>query len=179
MNGRWTADSLVGWTASVSGLNSASASSRVPKTCPLTETTGGPPAGGGGANDKEQLMLFGAFAAKACQAWVTSRATAHGQVRLTVVTKSTGCVRKTSLVTTPKLPAPAPRSAQNNSGSLCALQKRCRPSAVTTSICVRLSHARPRARDEYPWPPPRVSPETPTASQVPNGTARPMVQRRA
>src|SRR5512133_3773463 len=104
MKGRRTAANLVGRTASVSGASRASASSRVPNTCPLTTTCGVPPAAAGGENDNEQLRLSAAVGAQACQACATLRASAQAQFRLTVVTKSTGCVRKTNFVTTPKLP---------------------------------------------------------------------------
>lgn len=62
----------------------------------------------------------------------------------------TGRVRNLSSVTTPKLPLPAPRSAQNRSGWCLASTVRVLPSAVTTVAAVRLSQVRPYARDATP-----------------------------
>src|SRR5438309_134404 len=84
----------------------------------------------------------------------------------------TACRRYSNEVTTPKLPPP-PRSAQNRSGFSVALVRARRPSAVTTSTAVRLSHERPYLRPMRPTPPPSVSPATPVSAAVPAVVASP------
>ncbi|MGZ6787263.1 MAG: hypothetical protein ACXVEL_13035, partial [Nocardioidaceae bacterium] len=73
-------------------------------------------------------------------------------------------------MTTPRLPPPPPREAQNRSGSRSAWTCRSRPSAVTTVSSSSASQVSPKARDSTPTPPPRVSPAAPTDGQVPVGT---------
>src|SRR5215216_2512537 len=84
-----------------------------------------------------------------------------------------GTVRNASEVTTPKLPAPAPRRAQNSSGSRVASHSIRRPFARTIWAPIRWSEVTPYFLPRIPSPPPRVSPATPTSGQVPAGMARP------
>jgi hypothetical protein len=74
----------------------------------------------------------GARGAHRCQASMMAAARPGGHTRWTLVTAGAGTVPNNSEVTTPKLPAPAPRSAQNRSSSWVASQSRTRPSARTT-----------------------------------------------
>lgn len=109
-----------------------------------------------------------------CQAFTTAAALAHGQVMYAETPCGAGCVLKRSSVTTPKLPFPAPRSAQKRSLFSVAFAVSCLPSAVISVAWVRLSQVSPYARDTTPWPPPRVSPETPTVGQEPAGMVTPL-----
>src|SRR5436190_1337427 len=78
----------------------------------------------------------------------------------------TGCRRNSSDVATPKLPPP-PRRAQKRSSFSSSLARSRRPSAVTTSAAMRLSHDRPYLRARYPMPPPNVRPPTPVVEITP------------
>ena len=75
-------------------------------------------------------------------------------------------------VTTPKLPPP-PRIAQKRSGFSVAEARTIEPSARTISASMRLSMARPKRRDRWPRPPPRVRPATPVVEMMPLGVTRP------
>lgn len=112
-----------------------------------------------------------------CQASIRPCACRQGQVRKAVTPCGDGCVRKVNPVTTPKLPLPAPRSAQNRSGFCLALAVSFRPSAVMRLTEVTLSQVSPYARAVTPWPPPRVRPETATVGHEPPGIVRPLSAR--
>lgn len=112
-----------------------------------------------------------------CQAFTTAAAIDDGQVRYADTAWGAACVLNCSSVTTPKLPLPAPRSAQNRSLFSLALATSCLPSAVISVAWVRLSQVRPYARETTPWPPPRVRPETPTVGQEPAGIVTPFAAR--
>src|SRR5689334_16083361 len=73
----------------------------------------------------------GACGAQDCQAEITRAACDHGQDRKNRHIWPAGWVVKVNEVTTPKLPPPPPRQAQNRSGLLPALQVLIVPSAVT------------------------------------------------
>ena len=111
--------------------------------------------------------VSGAAASQDCQARITSGARDQVNWRNASASDEIGRVRSTSDVTTPKLPAPAPRSAQKSSGSRRSSQVSRRPSAVTMSALARLSHVRPQPRDSTPTPPPSVSPAMPTVGHDP------------
>ena len=81
-----------------------------------------------------------------------------------------GTARNTSEVTTPKLPAPAPRSAQNRSASWVSSQWTRRPSARTIWTPIRRSEVTRVSCRGFPARR-SVKPATPTAGQVPAGSA--------
>lgn len=78
-----------------------------------------------------------------CQALRTAVAFDQGQVMYAETACGAGCVRKRSSVTTPKLPLPAPRRAQNRSLFSLLFATTCLPSAVISVAWVRLSQVRP------------------------------------
>src|ERR1700750_812828 len=88
-----------------------------------------------GAADRCRLdhSASGACGAQFCQAAITLAAWDHGQDRKNSTMFPTGWVPKVNEVTTPKLPPPPPRQAQNRSEFWFALHVRTWPSAVT--IC--------------------------------------------
>ena len=79
-----------------------------------------------------------------------SAAPADGNEALKWAASPTRCTRVSKRVTIPKLPPPAPRSAQNRSGSWRASTRRSRPSGVTTTSPVTLSAVSPKAREASP-----------------------------
>src|SRR5581483_12492587 len=118
-----------------------------------------------------QVIAGGKSSSHSCQASAIFPACASGllQVTANLATRSTAVVRKLNLVTTPKLPLPPPRNAQNRSASCCALAARILPDASTISIELMLSQASPKGRPKRPKPPPSEWPATPTGKQVPAG----------
>ena len=134
----------------VSEPSAATAAPAGPNSWPLSAMRGVPPVVAGTRSARTQESSSGAVRMNACQASSTSAAAAHGHSTLNVVTLSTGNVCNVSAVTMPKLPAPAPRRAQNRSGSLPAAQVRSFPSGVTISIASTRSHVSPCARDAKP-----------------------------
>src|SRR6478672_2985068 len=96
----------------------------------------------------------GACGAQDCQAEITRAARDHGQDRKNRTICPTGWVPKVNEVTTPKLPPPPPRQAQNRSEFWLELQVLTWPSAVTICRDFTLSLVSPYARDTTPMPPP-------------------------
>src|SRR3984957_10729817 len=82
-------------------------------------------------------------------------------------------------VTTPKLPPPPPRQAQNRS-SFC-VDSHCRrtPSAVTISTDAVWSHGRREARENTRMPPPNANPAMTTVGHEPPGKRSPCAARPA
>jgi len=79
-----------------------------------------------------------------------------------------GWVRMVSFDTTPNVPPPPPRSAQNRSACCPAFATRISPEAVTTSISSTFPAAVPYRLDSGPKPPPWVNPPAaPTLVQPP------------
>ena len=109
-----------------------------------------------------------------CHAATTSSASDHGHDREKAVIPARGWEENVNDVTTPKLPPPAPRSAQKRSGSFAASHVTMRPSASTTVADRSESHVRPNRRPTTPWPPPSVSPLMPTVGHVPTGITAPV-----
>src|SRR5271170_3045969 len=85
----------------------------------------------------------GACGAHDCQAEITRAAWDHGQDRKNRMISLAGWVANVNEVTTPKLPPPPPRQAQNRSGLLLALAVLTWPSAVTICSDWTLSQVRP------------------------------------
>src|SRR4029450_2372878 len=81
-----------------------------------------PGLGGGGGLGGRAGRGGGGRGAHPCQAAMTSAAWAGGPVRWKLLTCGAGTVPNRSEVTTPKLPAPAPRSPQHRSWVLCSSQ---------------------------------------------------------
>jgi len=81
---------------------------------------------------------------------MTSAAREYGQARWKLVAWGAGRAWNSSVVTTPKLPAPAPRSAQNRSSSWCSSQARMRPSARTTCAPIRWSEPASQGQARHP-----------------------------
>src|SRR5690349_4962996 len=98
-----------------------------PTKQPPTRQSGGDPA------DSTQLVQSssGMPGTQRCQASRTSTVAAAGNRNENTVSPGAGSVAKVNEVTMPKLPPPAPRSAQNSSGSRSADTVRSTPSAVT------------------------------------------------
>ena len=115
----------------------------------------------------------GPCGAHSCHASMTAAACEYGQVAWTFVADGAGTVRKSNEVTTPKLPAPAPRSAQNRSSWWFSSHSRMRPSARTIWARKSWSDVTPYVRPRIPSPPPSARPAIPTGGQVPAGMARP------
>src|SRR5271169_3762617 len=88
---------------------------------------------GAAARCRFDQSASGACGAQDCQAAITLAACDHGQDRKNRTISPAGWVPKVNEVTTPKLPPPPPRQAQNRSGLLVALAALTWPSAVT--IC--------------------------------------------
>ena len=85
----------------------------------------------------------GACGAQDCQPAMTWAACDHGQHRKNRQISPAGWVVKVNEVTTPKLPPPPPRQAQNRSELVCALAVLIWPSAVTICMDVTLSQVSP------------------------------------
>jgi hypothetical protein len=132
-------------------------------------TAGGRPASPAAVTSRLAASSSGAAGAQVCQAPITAAAWVCGQVRWKLVAAGSGSVRNTSEVTTPRLPPPAPRSAQNSSWSWWSSQSTTRPSASTTRAASRWSQVSPCVRPRIPSPPPSVSPAIPTVGPQPAG----------
>ena len=85
----------------------------------------------------------GACGAQDCQAEITRAARDHGQDRKNSTISPAGWVVKVNELTTPKLPPPPPRQAQNRSALELALQVLTWPSAVTICMDCTLSLVSP------------------------------------
>ena len=85
----------------------------------------------------------GAVGAQCCHPSITAVARVGGHARWKFVAAGAGTGRKTNDVTTPKFPAPAPRSAQKRSSWWCSSHSRTRPSARTTSAPTSKSDVTP------------------------------------
>ena len=92
---------------------SASAAIIVPNTCASTGAAGSADA----VTSRLAASSSGPSGDHACQAAISSGAAAAGQTRWKPVSSGAATVAKASAVTTPKRAPPAPRSAQNRSGS--------------------------------------------------------------
>src|SRR6185437_5316307 len=120
--------------------------------------------------------LIGRTGAQDCHESITCAAADHGHCRKNSTSSGAGWVRKVNSVTTPKLPPPPPRQAQNKPASTPAepAEQSCTaPSAVTICTPTMLSQLRPNSRDTTPTPPPSASPAIPTVGHDPPGTASP------
>ncbi len=117
--------------------------------------------------------VCGVVGSHCCQAPSTDPAAAHGHSRVNRAMGGTGCTPNVNDVTTPKLPPPPPRQAQNRSSLADADAVSSRPSAVTTSSDCTLSHVSPKLRPNTPTPPPNVSPAMPTVGHDPPGSTTP------
>src|SRR5260370_30250826 len=98
---------------------------------------------GAAARCRLDQRASGASGAKDCQAEITRAACDHGQDRKNKTISPAGWVPKVNDVTTPKLPPPPPRQAQNRSAWLLALQVLTWSSAVTICRDCTLSPVRP------------------------------------
>src|ERR1700733_1793407 len=98
---------------------------------------------GAAARCRVDQSWSGAGGAQDCQPAMTRAACDHGQDRKNRQMAPAGWVLKVNEVTTPKLPPPPPRQAQNRSELVFALAVRIWPSAVTTWMDVTLSQVRP------------------------------------
>ena len=112
------------------------------------EREGGDGDGGGAARGVVQLqrrpdLVRLVRAPTPARPRTTLAARLHGQVMYAVTPCGAGWVRKRSSVTTPKLPLPAPRSAQKRSVFVVRVAVSCLPSAVTSVAPVRLSQVSP------------------------------------
>ena len=148
-------------------------SASVPRSDPYTSTDGARSMSPVAVTFRLAASSSGPLGAHSCHASMTEAAAAYGHVRRKFVASGASTVRKMSEVTTPKLPAPAPRSAQNRSSSWCSSHARMRPSARTISAPTRWSEVTPYFLPRIPRPPPSVRPATPTDGHVPAGMARP------
>ncbi len=122
-----------------------STSRRAPSDRPPSRTLPGRPPAGADSRRCDQISS-GATGAHRCHSRTTAAARDQGQERKNVWQPGATWVRKSSAVTTPKLPFPAPRSAQNSSASSAppsADTSRSAPSAVTILAPVRLSQVSP------------------------------------
>src|SRR6266487_2860480 len=117
--------------------SSCVASDAVPSSAPYTSMEAGWPISPATVSFRLAASSSGPAGAHPCQASMRAAARASGHTRWTFVASGAGTVRNTSDVTTPKLPAPAPRSAQNRSSSWCSSQSRTRPSARTITAAIR------------------------------------------
>src|SRR4029453_8921903 len=115
-----------------SASSSRVASDSLPSSAPYTSREAGWSTSSAAVSFKLAYSSSGARGAHPCQASMRAAAWAGGQVRWKLVTCGAGTVPNSSEVTTPKLPAPAPRSPQNRSWLWCSSQSRTRPSASTT-----------------------------------------------
>src|SRR5215208_2020040 len=114
-----------------------------------------------------------AVSSHSCQPTIARSTDVSGNFRVTTSLSSVGKVRNVNEVTTPKLPPPPPRSAQNRSALLSRDAVITSPSATTTEADTSASHVRPDRRASDPTPPPNVKPATPTVGQLPLGIDRP------
>ena len=87
--------------------------------------------------------VSGSVCGQACQAASTLAASAHAKSAENVVSGTVAKVLNVNDVTTPKLPPPPPRSAQNRSASCVASQVTTVPSASTTCADTSWSQVRP------------------------------------
>ena len=118
--------------AAYSFSNWAAAAPMLPRKVPPTWMEGTEPPGAA-ARCRLDQSASGACGAQDCQAEITRAACDHGQDRKNRTIWPTWRVRKVNEVTTPKLPPPPPRQAQNRSEFWLELQVLTWPSAVT--IC--------------------------------------------
>src|SRR4029453_9164989 len=100
--------------------NIAPASEACPNTAPYTSTEGGSSRSAVAVTFRLAASSSGTSGAHDCQAPITSAAREKGHETWTFVASGAGMVRKTRDVTTPNVPAPAPRSAQNRSSWCCS-----------------------------------------------------------
>ena len=143
-----------------------------PRTAAYTSTEGGRSISSEAVTFRLAASSSGPFGAHACQASITAAASENGHERWRLVASGAGTGWKTRDVTTPKLPQPAPRSAQNRS-SWCSSHVTTRPSARTISAPTSESEVTLHVRPRMPSPPPSVRPDTPTDGQVPPGMVTP------
>ena len=108
---------------------------------PKTTTRSGWP--GSATRLRLAVTSSGASDAQSCHPATTSTAAASGQCSSKRVARGSATVANTREVTTPNCPPPAPRSAQNNSGSRSRSQSTTRPSASTTWALSRASQVSP------------------------------------
>ena len=148
---------------------SASAAIIVPNTCASTGAAGSADA----VTSRLAASSSGPSGDHDCQAAISSGAAAAGQTRWKPVSSGAATVAKASAVTTPKRAPPAPRSAQNRSGSRSASQVTERPSGSVTCAARRASEVSPWRRPRIPSPPPRVRPAMPTSGPQPAGIVTP------
>ncbi len=120
-----------------SSSSSAVASDSVPRSAPYTSTEAGWSTSPAAVTFKLAASSSGPTEAHPCQASMMAAARGNGHARWKFVASGAGTVRNTSDVTTPKLPAPAPRSAQNRSSSWFSSHSRTRPSARTIWAPIR------------------------------------------
>ena len=120
----------------------AEAALRLPRKVPPTWMAGTEPPGVAARWTFDQ-SASGACGAQDCQAAITRAACDHGQDRKNRTIWPTGRVRKVNEVTTPKLPPPPPRQAQNRSGFWVESHVLTWPSAVTICSDCRLSLVSP------------------------------------
>ena len=128
---------------STSAPSGPEASAAVPSIAPNTVTAGGRSGSPGATTSRLAAISSGEPGAQSCHASTTAAAWATGQATWKLVAVGDGSVLSSRLVTTPKLPAPAPRSAQNRSASRCESQSTTRPSASTTSAATSRSDVSP------------------------------------
>src|SRR4029434_4608038 len=96
---------------------SSVASDSVPRNAPYTSTDAGWSTSAAAVTFRLAASSSGPTGAQPCQALRTAAALRNGHARWKFVASGAGTARNTSDVSTPKLPAPAPRSAQNRSAS--------------------------------------------------------------
>src|ERR1700722_15571135 len=128
--------------AAYSFSSSADAALLLPRQVPPTWIDGIDPPGAA-ARGRFDQSSSGACGAHDCQAEITRAAWDQGQDRKNRTISLAGWVENVNEVTTPKLPPPPPRQAQNRAGLLLALHVRSTPSAVTICKEVTLSLVRP------------------------------------
>ena len=141
---------------------------------PKTLTSGGSSGSGPAVITRLAASSSGASGAHACHA--STSAAASVKRRSKAVASGAGTVRNVNEVTIPKRPPPAPRSAQNSSGSRCSSHSTSRPPSATVAPTSE-SEVSPWRRPMIPSPPPSVSPAIPTSGPQPAGIVTPCSSR--
>ncbi len=160
-------------TRSTNCSSSATSASSLPWAAPKKLVTGIRVGSAGVDTTRLAAIVSGASGAHACQAASTAGRCSGSQVKWNEVIVGAGTDAKTSEVTTPIVPLPPPRSAQNSSGSNSSSQSTIRPSPSTTRAARSASQVSPCARPSTPSPPPSVRPAMPTAGPQPAGIVTP------
>ena len=117
-------------------------------------------------------IAWSALWSHSCQPAIACAVVPSGNTNVTMSLSVAGNVRNVNDVTTPKLPPPPPRNAQNRSAWSSADAVIASPLGSTTEADTSASHVNPERLASHPRPPPNAKPAMPTVGQLPLGIDR-------